>query len=114
MEPRLRPHHACRQERLKPRDAEQCIPPCRDKCQPLWDTLHAQGLAPLQAPVFLEPATLIKRGREEESRVSGFFFSPALLRGLHTSPEKPDKELCFTGTRSIGLNSHTTMDSSSQ
>lgn len=46
MELRLRPHHACRQERLKPRDAEQCIPPCRDKCQPLLDTLHAQGLAP--------------------------------------------------------------------
>ena len=38
--------HACRQERLKPRDAEQCIPPCRDKCQPLWNTMHAQGLAP--------------------------------------------------------------------
>lgn len=46
--------------------------------------------------------------------MSGFFFSPALLRGLHTSPEKPDNELYFTGTRSIGLASHTTMDSPSQ
>lgn len=39
------------------------------------------------------------------------FLSPALLRGLHISLARPDNEFYFADTRSIGLTSHTTMDS---
>lgn len=44
----------------------------------------------------------------------GSFLGPALLRGLYISLERPGNEFYFAGTRSIGLTSHTTMDSLSQ